>query len=217
MIIFLAKPGGINFQDVLMKSLEQVNELDRQSQSMIAGRSRLCRVTACSSRTGDLVTLQRTFSTSASRRSPHSAMATLPLRKVAAAARDLLVEKAAKQWNVAAEKLVAGDGKVTDPASGKSVRYAELAREDIGAQKPPAEDPIKPASQWTIAGKPVPKVDAREFVTGGHRYTTDRRPEGMLHEMSHTLGAVNSTAPHATLLNTTAIDRKRFIITRSSG
>lgn len=29
--------GGISFQDVLMKSLEQVNELDRQSQSMIAG------------------------------------------------------------------------------------------------------------------------------------------------------------------------------------
>jgi flagellar hook-basal body complex protein FliE len=29
--------GGINFQDVLMKSVEQVNELDRQSQSMIAG------------------------------------------------------------------------------------------------------------------------------------------------------------------------------------
>jgi len=29
--------GGLNFQDVLMKSLEQVNEFDRQSQSMIAG------------------------------------------------------------------------------------------------------------------------------------------------------------------------------------
>ena len=29
--------GNVNFQDVLMKSLEQVNELDRQSQSMIAG------------------------------------------------------------------------------------------------------------------------------------------------------------------------------------
>ncbi len=103
------------------------------------------------------------------------------LRKVAAAARDLLVAKAAKQWNVPAEKLVAGDGKVSDPASGKSLRYAELAREDIGAQKPPAEDPIKPASQWTVAGKPVPKVDAREFVTGGHRYSTDLRPEGMLY------------------------------------
>jgi isoquinoline 1-oxidoreductase len=110
-----------------------------------------------------------------------TATITPQLRKVAAAARDLLVEKAAKQWNMPADKLVASDGKVSDPASGKSLRYAELAREDIGAQKPPAEDPIKPASQWTVAGKPVPKVDAREFVTGGHRYTTDLRPEGMLY------------------------------------
>ena len=110
-----------------------------------------------------------------------TATITPQLRKVAAAARDLLVAKAAKQWNVPADKLVAGDGKVSDPASGKSLRYAELAREDIGAQKPPAEDPIKPASQWTVAGKPVPKVDAREFVTGGHRYSTDLRPEGVLY------------------------------------
>lgn len=29
--------GSVNFQDVLIKSLEQVNELDRQSQSMISG------------------------------------------------------------------------------------------------------------------------------------------------------------------------------------
>jgi flagellar hook-basal body complex protein FliE len=29
--------GGVNFQDVLLKSLEQVNDLDRQSQSIIAG------------------------------------------------------------------------------------------------------------------------------------------------------------------------------------
>ena len=110
-----------------------------------------------------------------------TATITPQLRKVAAAARDLLVAKAAKQWTVPADKLVAGDGKVSDPASGKSLRYAELAREDIGAQKPAAEDPIKPASQWTIAGKPVPKVDAREFVTGGHRYSTDLRPEGVLY------------------------------------
>jgi CO/xanthine dehydrogenase Mo-binding subunit len=103
------------------------------------------------------------------------------LRKVAAAARELLVAKAAKRWDVAAEKLVTGDGKVTHPVTGRSLRYAELAREDIGAQVPPAEDPIKPASQWTIAGQPVPKVDAREFVTGAHRYTTDLRPEGMLY------------------------------------
>lgn len=29
--------GQVNFQDVLLKSIEHVNELDRQSQSMIAG------------------------------------------------------------------------------------------------------------------------------------------------------------------------------------
>ncbi len=29
--------GSVNFQDVLLKSIEQVNEVDRQSQSMIAG------------------------------------------------------------------------------------------------------------------------------------------------------------------------------------
>jgi flagellar hook-basal body complex protein FliE len=32
-----AAPGSVSFQDVLLKSLEQVNEIDRQSQSMIAG------------------------------------------------------------------------------------------------------------------------------------------------------------------------------------
>ena len=103
------------------------------------------------------------------------------LRKVAAAARDLLRENAAKRWNVPAEKLVAGNGRVSDPASGKTLRYAELAHEDFGKQTPSAEDPIKPASEWTIAGQPVPKADARAFVTGGHRYTTDLRPEGMLY------------------------------------
>ena len=34
----LGRAGGhVSFQDVLLKSIEQVNEVDRQSQSMIAG------------------------------------------------------------------------------------------------------------------------------------------------------------------------------------
>jgi len=103
------------------------------------------------------------------------------LRKVAAAARNLLLEKASKQWNVPGEKLVAGDGKITDPASGRSLQFAELAREDDVGHKTPGEEHIKPAPQWTIAGKPIPKVDARAFVTGNHRYSTDLRPEGLLY------------------------------------
>ena len=102
-------------------------------------------------------------------------------RRVAAAARDLLIAVAAKEWNVAAEGLVAVDAKVTDPASGRSLRYAELTRGKTLAQNVPAEDPVTPAAQWTIAGKPVPKVDGRAFVTGRHQYTSDLHPAGMLH------------------------------------
>ena len=103
------------------------------------------------------------------------------LRRVAAAARDILVKAAAKEWNVAPAGLNAAEGKVTDPASSRSLKYAELARGKALAQNLPAEDPITPATQWTIAGKAVPKVDGRAFVTGRHQYTPDLRPAGMLH------------------------------------
>jgi len=103
------------------------------------------------------------------------------LRRVSAAARDILVEAAAKEWNVAPEGLIAAGAKVTDPASGHSLKYAELARGKTLAQNLPAEDPITPAAQWTIAGKPIPKVDGRSFVTGHHQYTTDIRFPGMLY------------------------------------
>jgi nicotinate dehydrogenase subunit B len=103
------------------------------------------------------------------------------LRRVAAAARDLLVGVAAKEWNVAPAGLVAADAKVSDPASGRSLKYAELARGKTLARNLPAEDPITPATQWTIAGKAIPKADARAFVTGKHQYTSDLRPAGMLY------------------------------------
>ena len=103
------------------------------------------------------------------------------LRRVSAAARDLLVGAAAKEWNVAAEGLTAADGKVTNPATGRSLRYAELARGKTLAQNLPVEDPVTPAEQWTIAGKPIPKKDGRAFVTGKHQYTPDLQRPGMLH------------------------------------
>jgi nicotinate dehydrogenase subunit B len=102
-------------------------------------------------------------------------------RRVAAAARDLLIGVAAKEWNVAPEGLVAAGAKVTDPGSGRSLRYAELARGKTLVQNLPAEDPVTPAAQWTIAGKSFAKVDGRTFVTGKHQYTPDLRPAGLLY------------------------------------
>jgi nicotinate dehydrogenase subunit B len=118
------------------------------------------------------------FGTVGSRSTPTM---TPQLRRVAAAARDLLVGVAAKEWNVPAEGLKAADAKVTDPASGKSLRYGELARGKTLAQNLPAEDPVTPATEWTVAGKSIPKVDGRAFVTGGHQYTPDLRLPGMLY------------------------------------
>jgi len=102
-------------------------------------------------------------------------------RRVAEAARNLLVSVAAKEWNVAPEGLVALDAKVTDPVSKRSLTYAELARGKTLAQNLPAEDPVTPAAEWKIAGTPLPKVDGRAFVTGSHQYTSDMRLEGMLY------------------------------------
>jgi nicotinate dehydrogenase subunit B len=103
------------------------------------------------------------------------------LRRVAAAARDLLLQAAAKEWNTTPEKLLAVNAKITDPSSGRSTTYADVARGKTLAQSIPDEDPMTPASEWTIAGKSLPKVDGRAFVTGRHQYTSDLRPAGLLY------------------------------------
>ena len=92
------------------------------------------------------------------------------LRRVAWAARDLLLEQASAEWKTPADKLVANDGKITNPASGATLTYAQLAQRKTLAREIPDADPLTPPDQWTIAGKPVPKVDARAFVTGQHQY-----------------------------------------------
>jgi isoquinoline 1-oxidoreductase len=103
------------------------------------------------------------------------------LRRVASAARDLLIEAAAKEWNVPPSSVKAANAKLTDTGSGRSLTYASLARGKTLARNLPAEDPVTPPPDWTIAGKPLPKVDARDFVTGRHQYTPDLHPAGMLH------------------------------------
>src|SRR4029077_13407919 len=103
------------------------------------------------------------------------------LRRVASAARGLLIESAAKEWNVAPNSVKAADAKLTDPGSGRSLTYASLARGKTLAQRLPSEDAGAPPPDGTIAGKSLPKVDARDFVTGRHQYTPDLHPAGMLH------------------------------------
>jgi nicotinate dehydrogenase subunit B len=105
----------------------------------------------------------------------------LQLRRVSAAARDVLVGLAAKQWNTDAAHLTAADGKVTDPKTNRSATYSELVKGQQITQVLPPEDPLLPASQWKVAGQPIPKVDGRDFVTGKHRYPSDCALPDMLY------------------------------------
>ncbi len=105
----------------------------------------------------------------------------LQLRKVASAARDILVGIAAAQWKVDRNRLVVNNGKITDSASKRSVEYAALVKGKQLTETLPAEDPLVPATQWTVAGRSLPKVDGRDFVTGKHRYPSDQKLPEMLH------------------------------------
>ncbi len=103
------------------------------------------------------------------------------LRRVAAAAREVLVELAAKRWNVDAGQLVAANGKISEHSGGRSITYAELAQGQSLARMMPAEDPVTPATEWKIAGQPIRKICGRDFVTGRHKYTPDLKLPGMLY------------------------------------
>ncbi len=118
------------------------------------------------------------FGTFGSRTTPTMA---LQLRRVAAVARDLLVETAAKAWKVDPGRLVASDGKIKDKETSAVLDYAELAKGGALNQAVVANDPLTPAAEWTVAGKSIPKIDGRDFVTGKHQYTPDVKLDGLCH------------------------------------
>jgi CO/xanthine dehydrogenase Mo-binding subunit len=102
------------------------------------------------------------------------------LRRVAATARELLIDTAAKRWSVDRSKLVARDGRIVDPSTNKSAGYGELTKGEQLTQVISAGPPETPATEWKIAGTPVAKVNGREVVTGRHRYPSDIVRPGML-------------------------------------
>jgi isoquinoline 1-oxidoreductase len=103
------------------------------------------------------------------------------LRRVAAATRELLLDMAAERANVRRGELVLAEGKVTHPPTGRSFTFGELTRGKKLTQAVAADVPVTPAAAWTVAGKPVPKVEGRAIVTGKHRYSSDVSRPDMLH------------------------------------
>jgi isoquinoline 1-oxidoreductase beta subunit len=100
-------------------------------------------------------------------------------RKAAAAAREMLLEAAAKELGVPASELTTDQGVVYHRPSGRKLTYAELA--DKAAQLPVPQDPkLKSPDQFKIIGKNVPRMDTPPKVSGRAVYGIDVKVPGML-------------------------------------
>jgi isoquinoline 1-oxidoreductase len=111
---------------------------------------------------------------------------TLPsVRQGCAAARNLLADLAAQRWGFDGSKLEVRDGKVTDTAAGRTLTYGDLASADDAAAlfaKPVPQDvALAPAGEWKVLGTSVLRPNARDVVTGSHKYPSDVQRPGMLY------------------------------------
>ncbi|HVG90193.1 MAG TPA: molybdopterin cofactor-binding domain-containing protein, partial [Alphaproteobacteria bacterium] len=103
------------------------------------------------------------------------------LRKVSAAAREVLIDMAAERWHADRKTLLAHDGAVSNPATKQSFSYSQLT-EGKKLVKVLGDDPaLTPPAKWRVAGQVVPKVDGKSFVTGAHQYTSDISRSGMMY------------------------------------
>lgn len=103
------------------------------------------------------------------------------VRKGGAAARMMLVQAAADGWKVPAAECSAVKGVITHKGSGRSIRYGEVAAAATKLQAPaPANIPLKDPKDWTIAGKPLKRLDTADKTTGKKVYGMDFTLPGML-------------------------------------
>ena len=103
----------------------------------------------------------------------------LPLRRAGAAAREMLVEAAARAWRVPPGTCRAREGSVVHASTGRRLSYARLA--SLAATLPvPKEPALKDSKDFRIVGTPVRRVDGPTIVTGHAKYGLDTRVAGML-------------------------------------
>jgi isoquinoline 1-oxidoreductase beta subunit len=103
------------------------------------------------------------------------------VRQGGAAARMVLMQAAANQWQVPVAELRVDKGVVQHAASGRSTTYGKLAD---AAAKLPAPDvksiTLKQARDWKLIGKPVKRLDTAPKVSGQQKYAIDTELPGML-------------------------------------
>ena len=111
---------------------------------------------------------------------------TIPaVRQGCAAGREALTKLAAEQWQVDAGGLVVAGGAVEHPPTGRRLTYGDLARTGRveAAFREPIADGVEltRVEEWKVLGTSVARSNARDLVTGAHRYASDIVRPGMLH------------------------------------
>lgn len=101
------------------------------------------------------------------------------VRRGGAAAREMLIAAAAKEWGVPAAECTAADSVITHKASGRSTTYGKVA---VAASKleVPKDIQLKDPKDWKLIGKPVKRLDTVEKLTGKQIYGVDLKLPGML-------------------------------------
>jgi isoquinoline 1-oxidoreductase beta subunit len=106
----------------------------------------------------------------------------LPMRRVGAAARAMLVTAAAQSWSVPEDQCETSLGTVRHRGSNRTLSYGELTTRAAQVPAPDLEAvPLKEPSRFHVIGTKVPGVDNLSIVTGKPLYGIDVTVPGMLY------------------------------------
>jgi isoquinoline 1-oxidoreductase subunit beta len=101
-----------------------------------------------------------------------------PLRNAGAAARAMLVQAAARQWQVEPASCTTSEGKVLHAATGRTVGYGDVA--DAAGNIPVPQNPqLKDPKDFTLIGKPLKRFDTPGKTDGKVVYGIDAMLPGM--------------------------------------
>ncbi|HET9433495.1 MAG TPA: molybdopterin cofactor-binding domain-containing protein, partial [Chitinophagaceae bacterium] len=102
------------------------------------------------------------------------------LLRTGATAREMLIEAAAKKWNVSRNECYAENGFVIHKPSGKKLGYGELV-EDASKVTPPKEVKLKRREEYKIVGKPLARQDNPDKINGKAKFGLDVKIPGMMY------------------------------------
>jgi nicotinate dehydrogenase subunit B len=103
------------------------------------------------------------------------------IRRVVAAARELLLDLAAEQLKVDRAALTIENGQVTHIQSNKKLSYGDLTKGQKLTKEVSGSISVTPTDKWQVMGTSTPKSTARAIVTGQHKFASDMQLPGMLY------------------------------------